>query len=93
MSGKEGEEMTLKCKICHKQAVGSGYCALHEKAYQNIAAKFDTWKQALNLSWADYLNAIIENPLSGIKAIEVANALLPNPGKHSLQQNQLDTRN
>ncbi len=73
--------MTLKCKICHKQAVGSGYCALHEKAYQNIVAKFDTWKQALNLSWEDYLNAILENPFSGTKAIEVANALLSNPLK------------
>jgi glycine/serine hydroxymethyltransferase len=87
MSGKEGEEMTVKCKICHKEAVGSGYCALHEKAYHNIVAKFVTWKQALSLSWEDYLNAIIKNPFSGSKAIEVANALLSNPGKDSLHRN------
>jgi hypothetical protein len=81
MSGKEGEEMALKCQLCHKEAVGSDYCALHEKAYRNIVAKFDTWKKALRLSWEDYLNAIITNPFSGTKAIEVANLLLSNPRK------------
>jgi len=66
----------LKCKICSKEAVSHDYCILHENAYQNLNEKFETWKGALDISWDDYLNEIIKNPLTGVKAREVAEALL-----------------
>ncbi len=49
---------------------------LHEKARQNLMEKFEAWKKALDLSWKDYLKEIIQNPLTGTRAREVAEALL-----------------
>lgn len=66
----------LSCKICGKETVNKNYCALHEKAYQNLMEKFETWKEALDLSWKDYLNEIIKNLFAGTKAKEVAESLL-----------------
>jgi len=37
--------------------------------------KFELWKKALNLSWKDYLDSIINNPFAGTKAREAAEAL------------------
>jgi hypothetical protein len=73
---EEGAERALKCKICPKEAVAGDYCPLHEKAYHNILGRFETWKTALNLSWEDYLTAIVHNRFSGTKVIEVAHTLL-----------------
>ncbi len=66
----------MKCKICSKEAINKDYCLSHEKAYQNLMGKFDTWKKALSLSWDDYLNEIVKNPYAGTKAKEVAESLL-----------------
>lgn len=74
----------LKCKICGKEIVNRDYCTLHENAYQNLIEKFELWKKALNLSWKDYLNKIIENTLTGTKAKEVAEALLSEENKSSI---------
>ncbi len=66
----------MKCKICDKHAASRDYCALHAKAHQNLTRKFELWRKALNLSWKEYLSEIIKNPFTGIKAREVAEALL-----------------
>ncbi|MFP3985575.1 MAG: hypothetical protein ACLFU9_06390 [Candidatus Bathyarchaeia archaeon] len=66
----------MKCKICDNEAVNSDYCILHKKAYQNLMEKFEAWKNALDLSWKDYLKEVIANPLTGTKAKEAAEALL-----------------
>jgi len=66
----------LECKICGKKTTNKDYCVLHEKAYRNLVEKFELWKKALNLSWKDYLNKIVNNSFTGIKAKEVAEALL-----------------
>lgn len=65
-----------KCRICDKEAASTSYCMLHEKARQNLMEKFEAWKKALDLSWKDYLKEIIQNPLTGTRAREVAEALL-----------------
>jgi hypothetical protein len=70
------EEEQVKCKICSRQAVSKDYCSLHETAYRNLTEKFEQWKKALDIPWKDYLNKITENPLTGAKAREVAEALL-----------------
>ena len=66
-----------KCKVCCKEIMEKDeYCELHAKAYGNIIKKYDVWKKALNISWNDYLNEILKNPLTGISAKEVAQQLL-----------------
>jgi hypothetical protein len=57
--------------------VSKDYCSLHERAYQNLAEKFEEWKRALSISWDDYLDQVAKNPLTGTKAREVAEALRP----------------
>lgn len=85
LSEKRVEEKSgLKCKICSKEAVSNGYCMLHEKAHQNLTEKFETWKGALGISWKNYLNEIIKNPSTGVKAREVAEALLSIHNKTNL---------
>ena len=76
MPQKKVEEEQVKCKICRRQAVSKDYCSLHETAYRNLTEKFEQWKKALDTPWRDYLNKVVENPLTGTKAREVAEALL-----------------
>jgi len=66
----------LKCGICGREATNSGYCVLHEKARQSVAERYERWREALRLTWRDYLNEIIKNPATGAKAREVAETLL-----------------
>ncbi len=66
----------MHCKVCSRKATSKGYCMLHEKAYQNLIEKFEVWKKALTISWKGYLEEIINNPLTGTKAREVAEVLL-----------------
>lgn len=66
----------MKCRICDRDSSSRAYCILHAKAYQNLTEKFEIWRKALDLSWKEYLSEIIKNPFTGIKAREVAEALL-----------------
>jgi len=65
----------LKCKVCDREAV-SEYCEFHEEAYKSIVKKYDSWKQALEISWKDYLREIAKNPYTGKWAKEVAEYLI-----------------
>jgi hypothetical protein len=66
----------LKCKVCSKEAnEKSDYCELHAKAYENVVRRYYAWKKALDVSWKDYLNEILKNPLTGLWAKEVAQQL------------------
>ncbi|MEM1592131.1 MAG: hypothetical protein QXY73_01415 [Candidatus Bathyarchaeia archaeon] len=66
----------MRCKICDRVAVDKGYCDLHIEAYINILEKYKVWKEAVDISWKDYLSEIIKNPLTGNWAKEVAEKLL-----------------
>lgn len=65
----------MKCKICSREAI-TDYCELHEKAYENIVQKYSVWKRALEISWKEYLNEVLENPNTGMWAKEVAKYVL-----------------
>jgi hypothetical protein len=65
----------LKCKICSREALKSGYCEFHSKAYENIVKRYEGWKNALAISWKEYLREIVKNPLTGEWAKEVAKHL------------------
>ncbi len=65
----------MKCRICSKEAVEK-YCELHEKTYRSIVQKYDDWRKAMEISWKEYLNAILKNPYTGSWAKEVAEGLM-----------------
>jgi len=46
------------------------------KAYESIVKKHDLWKNALEISWKEYLSEIVKNPLTGEWAKEVAEYLI-----------------
>lgn len=71
----------MSCKICSKEALESGYCELHAKAYESIIKKYEIWKKALEISWKEYLSEIAKNPLTGEWAKEVAEHLTKNGEK------------
>jgi hypothetical protein len=76
----------LNCKICDREAVEKDFCALHLKAYENIVKKYDFWRKALQISWKEYLSEIQQNSLTGEWAKEVANYLINNEGRRSVEE-------
>ena len=60
-----------KCKVCNREAEEANYHELHMKAYESSELEHDKWRRALSISWKDYLNEIVKNPLTGIWAKEV----------------------
>lgn len=67
----------MKCRVCNREALEK-YCELHEKAYQNIVQNYDEWRRAMDISWKEYLNEIMQNSYTGSWAKEVAEQLLKN---------------
>lgn len=76
----------MKCKICARKAGESGYCEFHDKAYENIVQKYDTWKKALGILWKEYLSEIAKNPLTGQWAKEVAQQLVNVGEKENVEE-------
>jgi len=72
----EKEEQKMKCAICRREAYERKYCEIHARAYRCIHEKYDVWKDALSVSWEEYLSEIIKNPYTGSWAKEVAEHLL-----------------
>jgi len=65
----------LKCTVCDRRATDK-YCVFHEKAYRSVVQKFEDWKQVTDISWKEYLKAVVENAYTGSWAKEVALSLL-----------------
>jgi hypothetical protein len=65
----------MKCTICDRET-SKKYCVLHEKAYRNVVQKFEDWKRVADISWKEYLKAVVENAYTGSWAKEVAEQLL-----------------
>lgn len=63
---------SLKCRICGRPVAAAEYCEVHALALRRIRDKYVVWKRALDVSWKQYLNEIVNNPLTGIWAREVA---------------------
>jgi hypothetical protein len=59
---------------------------MHLKAYENIVEKYPVWRKALKISWKEYLSEIEQNSLTGEWAKEVANYLINNEGKISVEE-------
>jgi hypothetical protein len=69
------EEIQLKCEICDREAKGN-FCELHERVYKRINEKYPVWKEAMEISWKEYLNEVVKNPYTGRWAKEVAEQLI-----------------
>ena len=76
----------MKCKVCDREAGKKGFCLLHLKAYENILEKYDFWRMALQISWKEYLSEIEQNSLTGEWAREVANYLINDEGRRSVEE-------
>jgi hypothetical protein len=46
------------------------------RAYENVVEKYQDWREALNISWNQYLLDIQKNSLTGAWAKEVAKYLI-----------------
>lgn len=69
----------MKCRICSKPSLGD-YCEAHEEARERIYEKYEAWKRAMGVSWKQYLKEIVNNPLTGTWAKEVAEDLIKKEG-------------
>jgi hypothetical protein len=76
----------LNCRACDREVAERGFCLVHLKAYENIVEKYDVWRKALKVSWREYLSEIEQNSLTGEWAKEVANYLINNEGKRSVEE-------
>lgn len=65
----------MKCEICDREAKDK-YCELHERAYKSVVKKYEGWKEAMEISWKEYLNEVAKNPYTGSWAKEVAEQLI-----------------
>ena len=65
----------MSCEICGRKTK-SRFCERHEGAYRSLLRTYDEWREAMNISWEDYLKEIKDNPYTGKWAKEVAGYLL-----------------
>jgi len=69
--------MPGKCSICGERTLeNESYCENHQLAYENIKRQYQYWKDALQISWQEYLRKIMENKNAGQWVKEVARDLI-----------------
>ena len=65
--------MKEKCVICSRTPVeGSQYCRYHEQSYKKLLSIYRRWKNALNITWSQYLQEVINHKETGEWARQVA---------------------
>lgn len=77
--GKDQDEKmdSAGCLVCDREKESEKYCKYHQKAFQNLQESYDEWETAFGkLSFAEYLQKLIENSATGIWVREVAELLL-----------------
>lgn len=49
-----------RCPLCGEQPLQSGYCEIHEKAYETLRRGYDAWLKAYDgkLEFKDYLEKV-----------------------------------
>jgi hypothetical protein len=76
----------LNCKVCEKEAQENGFCALHQRAYDNLMESYSLWRKALKISWQEYLSQVAKNSLTGDWVKEVAKYLIENEETKHVKQ-------
>lgn len=68
--------MQDRCTLCgRRRKGGSKYCLYHQRAYENLKEAFERWRQALDISWMEFLKEVAGNPETGEWAREMAEKL------------------
>ena len=70
----------MRCKVCDSESTTEGFCEYHYKAKENLESKFELWREALNISWKEYLSQVAENSSAGDWVKEVSKYLIENGG-------------
>jgi len=65
----------MTCPICSRGTQES-YCDFHRMAHDNLTKAYVEWRDAMNITWEEYLKIVADNPNTGQWAIEVARDLL-----------------
>jgi hypothetical protein len=76
----------LTCKVCKKEAKENGFCAQHQRAYDNLMESYSFWRKALKISWQEYLSQVAKNSLTGDWVKEVAKYLIENEETKNVKQ-------
>ncbi len=86
---KKIQEKEVKgCLICERERNSEDYCNYHSVAFKNLQDSYDDWVEAYGgLSFAEYLEKLIENPATGLWVKEVAELLL---AKEKEKKNRLE---
>jgi len=74
----------MTCPLCHEEidAARAGYCASHQRAFENIKRAFSAWTVAYGSPRVpDFLELVQKLPQTGLKAKEIARFLLENPSR------------
>ena len=65
-----------RCSLCHREGSEGGYCGYHRDAHANLVAAYEAWRKSTELSWAGFLEEVIQTKETGEWAREVAQSLL-----------------
>lgn len=61
----------MNCKLCNRETSEKEFCSFHEYALEKINKTYEFWKEALDITWKEYLSEIEKNALTGDWAKEV----------------------
>jgi len=65
-----------KCRICDRAVTEESLCRYHSIAKRNTVNAYRLWKEALGISWKDYLVSLQKCPGCGVWVREASNHLL-----------------
>ncbi|MCF2135659.1 MAG: hypothetical protein K9W43_00275 [Candidatus Thorarchaeota archaeon] len=69
--------MMNRCPICNRisEDADNGFCRYHLEAKKNLATSYEKWKRALDISWEEYLDRVIELDGTGSWVKEIVEVL------------------
>ncbi|MHA1962113.1 MAG: hypothetical protein ACW99U_18060 [Candidatus Thorarchaeota archaeon] len=55
------------CVVCDRSTSSEEvYCEYHLKAYENLRDSYEQWKEALEISWVEYMKQLLETEGTGV---------------------------
>ncbi len=72
----------MQCKICNRNSDDNEFCGLHKKAHENLIRGYESWVNAMEIPWENYLSDVAKNPSTGLWVKEVAEYLQKKETSH-----------
>jgi hypothetical protein len=64
------------CAVCDRLASSDEvYCEYHLKAFESLRDSYEQWKEALEISWVEYMKQLLETESTGVWIRELAQCL------------------